>query len=617
MVALFPHRNLPMSPIRATLLSAALLTLSGAGVFVLAQPAPDAVLPDGAHYVGELRDGLLQGQGRLEWRNGDRYEGGFENGRMHGAGRLTLADGTRYRGEFAHGRRAGQGWMQLPDGSVYEGEFRDDLFHGRGSLQLPDGRRYEGEFRHGRFHGQGRLESPAETYVGAFQYGHYHGVGEISYVDGERYRGEFAFGRPHGRGQYQAEGESYEGEFEHGSFSGEGRHTDEHGSVYQGRFKDWRYHGAGRYTDPDGNVYEGRFESGELRGPGRYAGVDGESYEGDFSNWRFDGRGTLRLANGDVYEGEFRYGQYHGQGTLSLGAPRADGQQRLTGVWRHGRLQNAPEQDPGPAKVERALLTQGALLEQALAGLRAGEPGRIELYLLALAGDGKQEVFRREVEFVRRQFDADFGTQGRSLTLINSRNTMDSAPMATVLNLQAALKALGRQMNPDEDVLFLFLTSHGSAEHELVLDQNDMNIRGLPAAKLGELLRESGIRWKVVVVSACYSGGFIDHLKDDHTLVITAARHDRTSFGCADENEFTYFGRAFFKEALPKSASFWEAFGKAEVLVKLWEEAMPKRGEVQHSLPQMHAPPAVLEHLQRWRTQSAQAPAASVASRAR
>ncbi|HEV7392919.1 MAG TPA: C13 family peptidase [Burkholderiales bacterium] len=60
---------------------------------------------------------------------------------------------------------------------------------------------------------------------------------------------------------------------------------------------------------------------------------------------------------------------------------------------------------------------------------------------------------------------------------------------------------------------------------------------GLSASELGKLLKESGIRHKVVVISACYSGGFIDAVRSDHTLVITAARHDRTSFGCSDENE--------------------------------------------------------------------------------
>jgi len=77
-----------------------------------------------------------------------------------------------------------------------------------------------------------------------------------------------------------------------------------------------------------------------------------------------------------------------------------------------------------------------------------------------------------------------------------------------------------------------------------------MELPGLSAQRLGELLRDSGIRWKVVLISACYSGGFIDPLADERTLVITASRADRTSFGCADTNELTDFGRAYFKEAL-------------------------------------------------------------------
>jgi hypothetical protein len=126
-----------------------------------------------------------------------------------------------------------------------------------------------------------------------------------------------------------------------------------------------------------------------------------------------------------------------------------------------------------------------------------------------------------------------------------------------------------------------------------------MDLRGLPAAELGRLLRESGIRWKVVVVSACYSGGFVDALKDEHTLVITAARRDRTSFGCADENDFTYFGRAFFKEALPEAQSFQQAFKKAATLVGEWE-AKDTSGGASHSLPQIHSPAAIEAHLQRW-----------------
>jgi len=255
--------------------------------------------------------------------------------------------------------------------------------------------------------------------------------------------------------------------------------------------------------------------------------------------------------------------------------------------------------------IERALYSQPALLDEALAHLKPHDPNHINMYLLAVAGDGSQEVFQREVKFVKNQFDHDFGTQGRSVALINSRSTIDTAPMATRTSLHTALQKIAERMDKERDILFLFLTSHGSRDHQLTLDQNGMELPNLRAKELAALLKESGIRWKVVVVSACFSGGFIDPIKDARTLVITAARHDRTSFGCADKNDFTYFGRAFFKEALPASSSFPEAFDKAKALIKTWEEKdAGTDGKPDYSQPQIHAPTAITEYLQRWQAQT-------------
>lgn len=257
--------------------------------------------------------------------------------------------------------------------------------------------------------------------------------------------------------------------------------------------------------------------------------------------------------------------------------------------------------------VETALYNQRALLDRALASLAPRDPTKINMYLLAVAGDGSQEVFRREVQFVREQFDRDFGTRGRSLALINSRSTVDSVPMATLTSIRESLRGVAGRMDKERDILFLFLTSHGSHDHEITLDQDGMELRGLPARELGVALKDSGIRWKVVVVSACFAGGFIDAIKDEHTLVIAAARHDRTSFGCADDNDFTYFGRAFFKDALPRSGSFEEAFHKAKALVEKWEADdiahSAKDDKIEHSLPQMHNPIAMKKYLQRWQAQ--------------
>jgi hypothetical protein len=278
----------------------------------------------------------------------------------------------------------------------------------------------------------------------------------------------------------------------------------------------------------------------------------------------------------------------------------------VLGAGYFGSAPQYSQAQPKPAKesVDAALRSQRRLLDQALAALAPRDPGRINMYLLAVAGDGSQEVFRREVEFVRNQFAERFDMRAHTVTLINSRSTLGSAPMATRASLREALKRIAERMHPQEDVLFLFLTSHGSPQHEFALQQHYLRLRDLPARDLRNMLKDSGIRWKVVLISACYSGGFIDALKDDTTLVITAARHDRPSFGCSDENDFTYFGRAFFKESLPRARSFEDAFGSAARLVREWETKDArldgKALEETYSHPQMHSPEPVVRHLRRW-----------------
>jgi len=353
----------------------------------------------------------------------------------------------------------------------------------------------------------------------------------------------------------------------------------------------------------------GTFVNGELNGKGTQVSSQGIRYVGEFRQWRFHGQGELHFPNGDVYRGGFANGTYDGQGTLTLGKPRPDGATQMSGVWRFGMLEadQREQRRLSGVNVESALYTQRALLAQAIDALAAREPKRINLFLLAIGGDGSQEVFRREVEYVRRQFAERFGTGKRSIALVNSRTSVQALPMATVTSIRESIGALAKRMDRKQDILFVFLTSHGSREHELVLNQNGMDLPDLPAADLARLLRESGIRWKVVVVSACYSGGFLDPLKDDGTLVITASRHDRQSFGCADENDLTHFGRAYFEKALPKAKSFQEAFRAAEGIVRQMEldtpgAALPagKPAEVQHSLPQMHSAGPIERQLQRW-----------------
>ena len=178
----------------------------------------------------------------------------------------------------------------------------------------------------------------------------------------------------------------------------------------------------------------------------------------------------------------------------------------------------------------------------------------------------------KEVLSVRALFDTRFDTQGRSVALINNLKTVDFLPLANQHNLAEALKAVAGRMNTEEDVLFLFLTSHGSEDHRLSTDFWPFGLNDLSAERLDGMLDASGIKWRVVVVSACYSGGFIEPLQDEHSLILTASRADRNSFGCAHLNDFTYFGQAYFDEQLRRQTSFVAAFHDAAEAIAAREQ---------------------------------------------
>lgn len=526
---------------------------------------PDAILPDGGQYRGEVVDGLLQGPGRLDYRNGSWFVGSFKDGMLEGAGE----------------------W-QGPGGEHYLGDFHEGMFHGQGTLTYSDGSRYQGGFERNRFSGEGLLEQGGQRYQGEFLNDRFHGLGRLEMPDGSSFQGQFVAGAPEGQGvRTDAYGNQYSGLFSQGALNGQGNYTGADGDNYSGDFRNSEFHGKGRYQSADGDVWAGEFVDGVMQGSGAYNSSDGSRYLGQFEDWRYQGEGLLTLADGTVYQGHFSAGEYSGKGTLTL----ADGT-RQNGTWQRGRLIRDEQGQPVADTLELGLLQQGRLLDDTIAAIPASTPAR-ELYALALAGDGKQSVFMREADYVSQLMRERFGAYG-SVTLVNHRDHMADRPLATRENLTRVVQALAERTG-EEDLVFIYLTSHGSRRHELNLDQPRLQLADLPASELAALLTPLKDRNKVVVISACYSGGFIPPLKDEKTLVMTAARADRVSFGCSEENDFTYFGRALFAEALAETDNLERAFELAKERVAEREQS----DGFEPSEPQIWAPRGVLQN---WRS---------------
>jgi peptidase C13-like protein len=243
-----------------------------------------------------------------------------------------------------------------------------------------------------------------------------------------------------------------------------------------------------------------------------------------------------------------------------------------TRLWIAADAQTREAEDPGVT--EELLYDQPARIAAAVESLPpAPAPAHApQVYFVGFAGDGDQAVFRREAQFAAQAFGARFDSTPRSVLLINDVEDRDSYPLASVSGLAQTLKLLTSRMNPEQDVLVLFLSSHGS-EEGLEVQNGSLPLAQLTPADLHQALDASGIRWRIVVVSACYAGVFLEELKTDSTAVVTASDAEHSSFGCDADRDLTWFGEAFLKEALPASDSLEDAFHKAAALIARREDA--------------------------------------------
>jgi hypothetical protein len=248
---------------------------------------------------------------------------------------------------------------------------------------------------------------------------------------------------------------------------------------------------------------------------------------------------------------------------------------------------------------ERLLFEQADRVDAAAARVRPGDAGHPSVFFLGFAGTGEQKVFAEETKLAQRVISERYGATGRSLLLVNNRRDRETWPLATVHGLRRALVRLAERMDPSKDVLFLFVTSHGSAEPSLAVSNSTWPLEQLHPAALRKALDASGIRWRVIVISACYSGAFIPALADDQTAIFTSSAAARTSFGCSDDRDMTEFGEAFIRDAVPHAPSLVAAFDRAKVALADQE----RRRNLTESLPQARIGAAISAHWERIETQ--------------
>jgi hypothetical protein len=235
--------------------------------------------------------------------------------------------------------------------------------------------------------------------------------------------------------------------------------------------------------------------------------------------------------------------------------------------WWREPAESAAAPDGMSAGSEVVLATQAVLLDRALSDIADERPAATDLYFVGFSPYGRDDGFRLDVDAAQKVMDERWGTTDRSLLLVNSPQTLLTTPFATITNLRETLNEIGAAIDAEDDVVMLYLASPGGKDSRLTADLPPLALVELTPPGLRQLLDDAGIKWRIIVVSACYSGGFIEPLKDDHTLIVTSSRPGQAAPGCGRAGESTLFGEAFFQKGMGGAASFAAAFDVAKLRV--------------------------------------------------
>jgi hypothetical protein len=123
----------------------------------------------------------------------------------------------------------------------------------------------------------------------------------------------------------------------------------------------------------------------------------------------------------------------------------------------------------------------------------------------------------------------------------------DGTQHASVPEIAAGMQTMAAKAH---DGCLMYFTSHGTPDGMVIGDAI------LSPGQMRDMVSNAcGTRPTVVVMSACYSGLFVASLQGPNRIVMTAARPDRTSFGCGEMDHYTFFDDCFLR-AMPMAGDF-------------------------------------------------------------
>ncbi len=210
---------------------------------------------------------------------------------------------------------------------------------------------------------------------------------------------------------------------------------------------------------------------------------------------------------------------------------------------------------------EELFTNQDELLSAALDPLPKSRKRTVDLYGVSFGSYRHQDVFMKEARFASAQMEDILKATDKTVTLVNNDETALDAPLASGTNLARTLNHISTLIQPKEDIVIMYFTSHGSIKVGLSVDLDYRHsLQNLSGERLAKIIEDSGIQNRVLIISACFSGAMIPFLEDDNTMIITASADNKQSYGCSDDAELTYFAKAFLQDALSETTDLEKAY---------------------------------------------------------
>ena len=241
-----------------------------------------------------------------------------------------------------------------------------------------------------------------------------------------------------------------------------------------------------------------------------------------------------------------------------LAGPAANAQQP------HGEWIALPE----PASQQ---LAEHRRITAALDSLKPQRPGVVDAYIVVVALDG-DPVFSREAREAGRVLASRFDAAGRTIVLANDEGQNKADAPGSPHTLALALARVAELVDRSEDVLVLYSTSHGIPNQGLVYKDMARGAGIVSPTRLAEMLEPLGLKNRLLMLQACFSGQFVPALRGPGSVVVTAAAEDRSSFGCQAGNDWTLFGDALINHALRQPLPFDVQLRRATALISAAEE---------------------------------------------